>query len=165
MAEVKRILITGATAGIGRACVHVFHAEGWEVWCCGRREDRLGKLQSELQERIHTFPLDVRESHAVEGALSEVPTPHLLLNNAGLSRGFEPLWEGKLEDWNEMLDTNVKGLLHVSRAILPRMIENGGGQVIRYDRSPAGWHYSAISRNGYFGPQRLCCRSRFGRGL
>ena len=130
MAEVKRILITGATAGIGRACVHVFHAEGWEVWYCGRREDRLGKLQSELQERIHTFPLDVRESHAVEGALSEVPTPHLLLNNAGLSRGFEPLWEGKLEDWNEMLDTNVKGLLHVSRAILPRMIENGGGQVI-----------------------------------
>ncbi|MDP6942420.1 MAG: SDR family NAD(P)-dependent oxidoreductase [Planctomycetota bacterium] len=130
MANPKRVLITGATAGIGRACVYAFHASGWEVWCCGRRQDRLESLQSELQERIHSFALDVRDHAAVEKALSEIPPPNLLVNNAGLSRGFEPLWEGNLDDWNEMLDTNVKGLLHVTRFLLPRMTENGGGQVI-----------------------------------
>jgi len=126
----KRVLVTGATSGIGRACVEAFVNSGWQVWACGRRQQRLTQLQQELGSTLHVFALDVRDNQAVESALENIPSPDLLVNNAGLSRGLEPLWEGLLDDWNEMLDTNVKGLLQVSRALLPQMIKRGSGHVI-----------------------------------
>lgn len=130
MSTPRSVLVTGATAGIGRACAEAFHADGWEVWICGRRAERLAEVSAALGERLHAFELDVRDNAAVEQALADIPVPDVLVNNAGLSRGLEPLWEGSIEDWNEMLDTNVKGLLHVSRALIARMMENGGGHII-----------------------------------
>ncbi len=130
MAHARKVLVTGATSGIGRACVEVFLKAGWEAWACGRRSDRLEAMQEEHGDSLHTFVLDVRDAHATERTLAEVPVVDVLVSNAGLSLGLGPLWEGSLEDWNAMLDTNVKGLLHVTRFLLPRMIERGSGHVI-----------------------------------
>ena len=130
------ILITGATSGFGEATARRFAAEGWCVIITGRRQERLEALASELRngDNIHTLCFDVRDNTAVEQAIGSLPQAwsniDVLLNNAGLASGFDPIQEGKLEDWERMLDTNVKGLLYVTRAVIPRMIARKGGHII-----------------------------------
>jgi len=132
------VFITGATSGIGRSCVRAFAAEGARVLFCGRRPDRLKGLADEIASEFgvptHFFSLDVRDRGAVDAALSGLPAEwaaiDVLVNNAGLSRGLDKLHEGKIDDWEEMIDTNVKGLLYVSRAVIPGMVARGRGHII-----------------------------------
>ncbi|MCL7969915.1 MAG: SDR family NAD(P)-dependent oxidoreductase [marine benthic group bacterium] len=131
-------LITGASAGIGEASARRFAAEGADLVLWARREERLKALAEELQAargvKVHTRCVDVRDRDAVDDAsarlLCEIGTPDLLLNNAGLASGLSLLHEGDPEDWDRMIDTNLKGLLNVTRAILPSMVERGTGHVI-----------------------------------
>lgn len=134
----KLILITGASAGIGEACARRCAAEGANLVLWARREDRLADLADELRRdaalEIRVAGVDVRDREAVEVEASEMKeaalVPDVLVNNAGLASGLAPLQEGDPEDWDRMIDTNVKGLLHVSRAFLPQMIELGRGHVV-----------------------------------
>lgn len=132
------VFITGASAGIGAACARAFAHEGARLLLAARRVERLEALQSALQQAgaaaVHNLRLDVQDREAVESTLAELPEAwraiDVLVNNAGLSRGLDKLWEGKTDDWNEMIETNVKGLLWVTRAVLPGMLERGHGHVI-----------------------------------
>lgn len=132
----KHVLVTGASSGIGAACVRVFAESGAVVTAAARRENKLLALQRELAEgghTINTLSLDVTNRESVAAKLakidSEIPID-VLINNAGKSRGLGPLQEGDIEDWEEMIDTNVKGLLYVSRAVLPNMTHRNSGMVI-----------------------------------
>jgi len=136
------VLITGATSGIGEATARRFAAEGWRVIINGRRRDRLDALKRELQGlhgtleggQVHALRFDVRDNAEVERAFSGLPADwraiDLLVNNAGLAAGLDPIQTGQLADWDQMIDTNLKGLLHVSRAVIPGMIERGRGHII-----------------------------------
>ncbi len=132
------VLITGATAGIGAACARAFARAGAHLILVGRREERLAALASQIGPdhgvRVRTNPLDVRDRGAVQALADELEAesfmPDVLVNNAGLSRGLAPLHEGEPEDWDEMIDTNVKGLLYVSRSFLPHMVRNNHGHVV-----------------------------------
>jgi NADP-dependent 3-hydroxy acid dehydrogenase YdfG len=132
------ILITGASAGIGEACAFAFAREGARLLLAARRKDRLEAMRAELTEagaaEVHTLGLDVRDRSAVERELGNLPAEwravDVLVNNAGLSRGLDKLYAGNVEDWEEMIDTNVKGLLYVTRAVVPGMVERGRGHVI-----------------------------------
>ena len=134
----KNVLVTGASSGIGRACAEAFATRGCRLLLAARRKDRLDELASSLQEQhgaqVLTTSLDVRDRDAVEdwvGGLSgDWRGIDILVNNAGLSRGIEPLHEGDISDWEEMIDTNVKGLLYVTRAVLPGMVDRRHGHVI-----------------------------------
>lgn len=134
----KIVLVTGASSGIGKACAFRFAKEGAKLLLCARRKDRLDSLAAELEEiydtKIHTFQLDVREREKVEISLDALPsewkTIDVLINNAGLARGFSKVHEGLIDDWEEMIDTNIKGLLYVTKIIIPWMIENGRGDII-----------------------------------
>jgi 3-hydroxy acid dehydrogenase / malonic semialdehyde reductase len=132
------ICITGASSGIGRGCAFAFARAGARLLLCARRLDRLEALAAELLEAgagaVHSFALDVRDRLATSEAFGGLPEEwraiEVLINNAGLSRGLDPIQEGSIDDWDEMIDTNVKGLLYVSRAVLPGMVERGRGHVI-----------------------------------
>lgn len=132
------VFITGASAGIGEACAYVFAREGARLLLAARRLERLEAIREKLMEAgaaaVHAIGLDVRDRSAVESAISGLPAEwraiDVLVNNAGLSRGLEKLYVGKIEDWEEMIDTNVKGLLYVTRAVVPGMVERGRGHVI-----------------------------------
>jgi serine 3-dehydrogenase len=132
------VLITGASAGIGAACARAFAAAGARLILAARRGDRLESLASELGDphgtESHLIQLDVRDSGVVAHTFGDLPDAwaavDVLVNNAGLSRGMEPVQEGETRDWDEMIDTNIKGLLYATRAILPRMVERGHGHVI-----------------------------------
>ena len=134
----KIIFITGASSGIGAACARAFAAQGAKVLMAARRLERIQALADELQKEhgvaAHAFQLDVRNQPAVESAIATLPPEweaiEVLVNNAGLSRGLDKLHEGKLQDWEEMIDTNVKGLLYVSRAVIPGMVKRGVGHII-----------------------------------
>jgi serine 3-dehydrogenase len=134
----KIILITGASAGIGRACAEIFAAEGASLILAARRKDRLLRLSVGLKRRFGakslSIKMDVQDRSSVEETLSALPGGwskiDILINNAGLSRGLEPLQEGLIEDWEQMIDTNIKGLLYVSRAVLPGMIERRRGHIV-----------------------------------
>jgi 3-hydroxy acid dehydrogenase / malonic semialdehyde reductase len=134
----KLALITGASSGIGEACARRFAAEGADLALWARREDRLTGLARELAREhgvaVHTAAVDVRDRPSVEAAalrlLEDVGPPHILVNNAGLASGLDPIQEGSYDDWDRMIDTNVKGLLHVTRTLLPAMIQAGRGHVI-----------------------------------
>jgi serine 3-dehydrogenase len=134
----QTVLVTGASSGIGEACAEAFAAAGARLLICARRVERVTALALQLQEKygveVHAFGLDVRDCAATQAALESLPAVwqpiDILVNNAGLSRGLEPLQQGSFQDWDEMLDTNVKGLLNVSRTLLPGMIARGAGQVI-----------------------------------
>jgi 3-hydroxy acid dehydrogenase / malonic semialdehyde reductase len=135
----KTVLITGATSGIGKSCAVKFAKEGCHVIITGRREDRLHELEQFLQEnfKVHTQSLcfDVRDLQQTQNALAQIdkttfPIIDILINNAGLAAGFSTIDEGDYDDWNVMLDTNVKGLLHVSREIIPYMKAQGHGHII-----------------------------------
>ncbi len=134
----KTVLVTGASAGIGRATALAFAREGARLLLCARREDRLEELAAELTragaEAVHGFALDVRDREAVNAAIAWLPQEwsevDVLVNNAGLSRGLAKLHEDDYKNWEEMIDTNVKGLLYVTRAVVPGMVERGRGHVI-----------------------------------
>jgi serine 3-dehydrogenase len=132
------VLITGASSGIGAACARAFAAAGARLILAARREERLEALAGELKEahgtESHLIQLDVRDAGVVAHAFGDLPADwsaiDVLVNNAGLSRGLEPIQEGDTRDWDEMVDTNVKGLLYATRAILPGMVERKRGHVI-----------------------------------
>jgi 3-hydroxy acid dehydrogenase / malonic semialdehyde reductase len=139
------VLITGATSGIGMACAHVFAQHGYQLIITGRRSDRLTQLAvqliSQFNGQVQTCCFDVRDADASRQALESLPTEwqsiDVLVNNAGLSRGLEPISEGHLEDWNEMIDTNIKGLLHITRIVSPWMVERKKGHIINVGSTAA----------------------------
>jgi serine 3-dehydrogenase len=134
----KVVFVTGASSGIGEATAQAFAGLGARILMCARRVDRLEKLARTLESghkvAAHYFRLDVRDRAAVDWAIAGLPSEwraiDVLVNNAGLSRGMDKLPNGLVDDWEEMIDTNVKGLLYVSRAVLPGMIERGRGHII-----------------------------------
>lgn len=134
----KLVLITGASAGIGEACARRCATEGSRLVLWARREDRLADLADELRveggPEVRIAGVDVRDREAVEAEAAEMKEasliPEILVNNAGLASGLAPLQEGDPEDWDRMIDTNVKGLLHASRAFLPQMIALGRGHIV-----------------------------------
>ncbi len=140
MADLKgrRAVITGGSSGIGEACARAFAAEGVHLVLAARRAERLERLAAELEEtygiEVLTRGLDVRDREAVEAFVGGLTAPwrsiDILVNNAGLARGLTGLQAGDTADWDEMIDTNLKGLLYVTRAVLPGMVERGSGHVI-----------------------------------
>jgi NADP-dependent 3-hydroxy acid dehydrogenase YdfG len=134
----KTVFITGASAGIGAATALRFAAEGARLLLAARRAGKLAQVASLALEHgasaVHSIDLDVRDHRAVQDAMDSLPPSwdeiDILVNNAGLSRGLEKLYVGKIEDWDEMIDTNVKGLLYVTRAVVPGMVVRGRGHVI-----------------------------------
>jgi len=130
--------VTGASAGIGAACAEAFAREGSHLLLAARRTERLNELAKRLATdhdiRCHVLELDVRNRGQVEAALDALPEEwrsiDILVNNAGLSRGLEPVHEGDATDWEEMIDTNIKGLLWVTRSVLPGMVSRDRGHVI-----------------------------------
>lgn len=134
----KTAFITGASAGIGEACAEILAKEGYRLLLSARRVDRLQHLSERLTQQydseIYTMALDVREKDAVQIAIDNLPTEwksiDVLVNNAGLSQGLDPIQHGDLGDWDRMIDTNIKGLLYVTRAIVPLMIEQGRGHIV-----------------------------------
>jgi 3-hydroxy acid dehydrogenase / malonic semialdehyde reductase len=134
--EKKIVLITGATSGIGEATARLLSKKNYKLIICGRRADRLKALSEELSANtsVTTLSFDVRDSKAVKNALDSLPPPwktiDVLINNAGNAHGLDPIHTGSLDDWDAMMDINVKGLLYVSREILPGMTERKRGHVI-----------------------------------
>ncbi len=135
----RTVMITGASAGIGAACAHTMASAGARLILVARRQDRLSELASQLADtECHLLALDVRDRDAVNNAINGLPdawsTIDLLINNAGLSRGLDKLQAADDDDWNEMIDTNIKGLLWVSRAVLPGLRPAIPGQVTTLSR-------------------------------
>jgi 3-hydroxy acid dehydrogenase/malonic semialdehyde reductase len=134
----KIALITGATAGIGEACAYTFAREGYNLILTGRRQDRLEALAKKLNERynigIATCAFDVQDKDAVAANLDSLPADlkkvDVLINNAGLSQGLTPIQNGVISDWETMIDTNIKGLLYVTKIVSNWMIANGSGHII-----------------------------------
>jgi len=134
----KVVFITGASAGIGAATALKFAAEGSRLLLAARRAGKLAEVASAALDRgapaVHSIDLDVRDHRAVQNAIDSLPAEwaeiDILVNNAGLSRGLDKLYLGNIQDWEEMIDTNVKGLLYVTRAVVPGMVVRGRGHVI-----------------------------------
>lgn len=132
----KTALITGATSGIGQATARLFAKEGVRLIICGRRQERLDAMVSELSKltEVHALGFDVRDRALVLDAINGLPTSFseidILINNAGNAHGLDSFQEGSLDDWDAMMDINVKGLLYVSKAIIPKMIERKTGHII-----------------------------------
>jgi serine 3-dehydrogenase len=132
------VLITGASSGIGRSCAMKFAEEGARLILIARRKDNLAELAASVKKQYHTethvIALDLRNRKDVERSLLSLPKEwqgvQILINNAGLSRGLDKLHEGSTDDWEEMIDTNVKALLYVSKAIIPGMVARGQGTII-----------------------------------
>lgn len=133
----KTALITGATSGIGEAVAMLFAKNGVDVIITGRREERLSHLRNKIEKqnvRAHTLCFDVRDEKAVKKAIETLPddwkTIDILINNAGLAVGLTPIQTGTIDDWNRMIDTNIKGVLHVTRHIASGMIERNRGHIV-----------------------------------
>ena len=130
----KIVLITGATSGIGLACARKFAANGDKLILTGRNEQRLSEIQKELDAEVLTLAFDVRDREKTRECITGLPAEwqkiDVLVNNAGLALGLEPEYEGSLDDWETMIDTNVKGLLTMTRLIVPGMVERNSGHVI-----------------------------------
>lgn len=128
------VFITGATAGFGKAMVSRFIKGGHLVIATGRRSDRLQDLKTQFGENVHTVTLDVRDENAVKKAVETLPEKFknidVLVNNAGLAVGVDPLQKGKREDWQTMIETNINGLLNVTHAILPGMVSRNKGHIV-----------------------------------
>ena len=134
----QTILITGASSGIGAACAYAFAQAGAKLILTARRHDRLEQLADQLKQQFgaqtHLLSLDVTDRDQVKSALKDLPEDwaaiDVLVNNAGLSRGLDKLYEAEIQDWEEMIDTNVKGLLYVTRSLVPGMVSRGRGHVV-----------------------------------
>ena len=132
----KIALVTGATSGIGRATARILAQNNYKIILCGRRKERLETLEKELSEftQIYTLCFDVRDKKAVFESINSLPSDFskidVLINNAGNAHGLSPIQDGDVDDWDAMIDINVKGLLYVSKAIIPQMIERKSGHII-----------------------------------
>jgi NADP-dependent 3-hydroxy acid dehydrogenase YdfG len=139
------VFVTGATAGFGAACARRFAGAGARVVMTGRRRERLDELAREIGDLAHPVVLDVQDHAAVETCIGELPAEfariNVLINNAGLALGLEPAQEAKMSDWETMVDTNIKGLLYCTRAILPGMVERDEGHVINLSSVAANYPY------------------------
>jgi 3-hydroxy acid dehydrogenase/malonic semialdehyde reductase len=132
----KTAFITGATSGIGKATAINFALNGINLVLCGRRQERLDALKEELgkEVKVHTLNFDIRDKDSVQKAISSLPKDFakidILINNAGNAHGLDTIQEGSIDDWDAMLDINVKGLLYVSKALIPQMVERKSGHII-----------------------------------
>ena len=131
----KTVLITGATSGFGRACAELFVEKGWKAVITGRRQDRLDQLVKHFGDaNVHACCFDVRSQSEIEQSMDNLPekfkTIDVLLNNAGLALGLELAHEAHMEDWEAMVDTNIKGLLYMTRKILPAMVERNRCHIV-----------------------------------
>jgi 3-hydroxy acid dehydrogenase/malonic semialdehyde reductase len=137
--------ITGATAGFGLAIARRFVADGTRVIASGRRGERLAAIAAELGELVHPVVLDVRDRARVEQAIAALPSPFdavdVLVNNAGLALGMEPAQEASLDEWDAMIDTNVKGLTYMTRSLLPGMVARDRGHIINLGSTAAEFPY------------------------
>ncbi|WP_347923418.1 SDR family NAD(P)-dependent oxidoreductase [Pontimicrobium sp. SW4] len=137
----KTALITGATSGIGRATAHEFAKHGIRLILCGRRQDRLDTIKSALSKQtdVITLNFDVRNKTEVFNAIASLPEHFkhidILINNAGNAHGLDPIQTGDTDDWDAMMDINVKGLLYVSKAVIPQMTERQSGHIINIGSS------------------------------
>lgn len=136
--ENRIIFVTGATSGFGKAIAQLFAKNGYNVIINGRRKERLDELEAELTKeynvKVHKLPFDVREQKAVQAAIDGLPAEwkniDILVNNAGLASGLSDIQVGSIDDWDAMIDTNVKGLLYVTRAVAPLMTARKSGHII-----------------------------------
>jgi 3-hydroxy acid dehydrogenase / malonic semialdehyde reductase len=147
------VLVTGATSGFGLSIARRFAAGGHRIIAAGRRTERLAALAAELGNAVAlTLPLDVRDRAAVERAIVELPPElaaiDLLVNNAGLARGLEPAQRADLDDWDEMVDTNIKGLMTMTHAVLPGMVARDRGHVVNLGSTAAHWPYPGANVYG-----------------
>ncbi|TDE06643.1 SDR family NAD(P)-dependent oxidoreductase [Flavobacterium hiemivividum] len=139
----KTALITGATSGIGKATAQILAKNNYKIILCGRREDRMAELEKELSQltAVHSLLFDVRDKQAVSDCIASLPEAFskidILINNAGNAHGLDPIQTGDLDDWDAMIDINVKGLLYVSKAIIPQMIERKSGHIINIGSTAA----------------------------
>lgn len=132
------VVITGASSGIGASCAKMFAKEGASLILAARRRDKLEQVATEIkqtyQSQIYLLEMDVSDRHGVATSLTSLPESwrnvDILVNNAGLSRGLDKLQSGDIENWEEMIDTNIKGLLYVTRSLLPGMVERNQGHII-----------------------------------
>ncbi|HEX9242957.1 MAG TPA: SDR family oxidoreductase [Anaeromyxobacter sp.] len=142
----KIALVTGASAGFGEACVEAFVRAGATVIAAGRRRERLDALAARLgKDRVHALTLDVRDRAAIERAISGLPAPFaaidVLVNNAGLALGLEPAQRASLDEWETMIDTNCRGLVTLTRAVLPGMVARNRGHVLNVGSVAASYPY------------------------
>lgn len=142
----KTAFITGATSGFGRACAEKFAENGWNLVLSGRRGERLQELQEKFSGvAVYTAVCDIRRRTQVEAMIAELPDTHvdidLLVNNAGLALGMKPAQEADLDDWETMVDTNIKGLMYVTRALLPAMVKRGQGHIVNMGSVAGSWPY------------------------
>ena len=149
----RSVLITGATSGIGKAMARTFAKRGFELILTGRRKERLEAIQSKYESKYATkvtvLAFDIRNKKAVQKALSSIKgqlkSLDILINNAGLAAGKEKVQDAALDDWDQMIDTNVKGLLYVSRLVIPYMIQRGAGHIINVGSTAGKEVYSGGS--------------------
>lgn len=139
------VLITGASSGFGAAAARRFAEAGAKVIATGRRQDRLEDLKKSLGERVHVATLDVQKREDIDRCLAELPAAYgeidVLVNNAGLALGLEPAQEAVMEDWTTMIDTNIKGLIYATRAILPGMVARDRGHIINIGSVAGNYPY------------------------
>lgn len=139
----KTALITGATSGIGKATAQILARNNYNVILCGRRKERLEELEKELSSltKVHILSFDVSDKKVVFESINSLPESFskidVLINNAGNAHGLEPIQEGNLDDWENMIDINLKGLLYVSKAIIPKMIAQKSGHIINIGSTAA----------------------------
>ncbi len=155
--ENKIVLITGASSGIGKSCAREFAKLKSNLILIARRKEKLDSFAEELRKEFHinilTYKVDVRNFEEVKNFYDNLPAEwkqiEILINNAGLARGLEKFYEGKVEDWDEMIDTNIKGLIYISRLVVPQMVERESGHIINigstagHDTYPMGNVYAA----------------------
>ncbi|MFM2207614.1 MAG: hypothetical protein RL213_1589 [Bacteroidota bacterium] len=145
----KTIFITGATSGFGKSIAYTFAGHGWRLILTGRREDRLAAIEQELREQygcsVLTLCFDVRDRDETLRQLQGLPHDwreiDILVNNAGLASGLSPFQQGLFTDWDRMIDTNLKGVLNVTRALVEGMIERGRGHIINIGSIAGAWTY------------------------
>nr|WP_113865159.1 bifunctional NADP-dependent 3-hydroxy acid dehydrogenase/3-hydroxypropionate dehydrogenase YdfG [Brenneria salicis]NMN91687.1 3-hydroxy acid dehydrogenase/malonic semialdehyde reductase [Brenneria salicis ATCC 15712 = DSM 30166]RBP65745.1 3-hydroxy acid dehydrogenase/malonic semialdehyde reductase [Brenneria salicis ATCC 15712 = DSM 30166]RLM31788.1 NADP-dependent 3-hydroxy acid dehydrogenase [Brenneria salicis ATCC 15712 = DSM 30166] len=140
------IFVTGATAGFGESITRKFIKEGHKVIATGRRQARSDALKAELGDALYTLTLDVRDRKAIENAVAALPADwravDVLVNNAGLALGLEPAHKASADDWETMIDTNNKGLVFMTRALLPDMVKRNRGHVINIGSTAGSWPYA-----------------------
>ncbi|PQQ26420.1 bifunctional NADP-dependent 3-hydroxy acid dehydrogenase/3-hydroxypropionate dehydrogenase YdfG [Photorhabdus hindustanensis] len=140
------VFVTGATSGFGESIARRFIQNGFKVIATGRRKERLEKLKAELGDNFYFVQLDVTDRAAINQVVEQLPESlrpiDILVNNAGLALGLEPAHLANLDDWEIMIDTNVKGLVNMTHALLPGMVERNHGHIINIGSTAASWPYS-----------------------
>ena len=161
----KTILITGATSGFGKACAELFATSGWRLILCGRRKERLTELAARLAAPVYTAAFDVRDNEMVKSMYAEIPADFrqidVLVNSAGLALGMLPAQDADLADWEAMVDTNIKGLMYMTRMILPDMVRRKTGHIVNLGSVAGNWPYPG--GNAYGGTKAFV--QQFSRNL